>query len=155
MARADDLRSLRERVLAATGPDRELDAEIDAALFGGRASHTFTGQPTAELARRSYSPGTVFRHADPTFNGGVILLDETRLAAPVTGSLDAAVALCERIFPEGRGSVDFGDWSGARVVAYLWGVECPGCGLAATPALALVAACLSAKIAEMETGNGH
>lgn len=39
--------SLLSRVRAARGPDRELDARIDAALFGGRAARDFTGDDPA------------------------------------------------------------------------------------------------------------
>lgn len=93
------LTALRDRVAAATGPDRELDAEIDAALFGGRASHTFTeGTPAANL-RRSYDLGTVFDHSDPLTNGGHVLSKQTRHSTKITASIDAALALVERELP--------------------------------------------------------
>lgn len=39
-----DLSDIIARVEKASGPDRVLDAEIDAAMNGGRASHTFTDE---------------------------------------------------------------------------------------------------------------
>jgi len=78
-----DLSPLIERLSAATGPDRELDAEISAHLHGGIPSHQ------AEQAwKRSYSAGYVHR-AVP--GGGFH-------APHYTGSIDAAV----RLVPEGE-----------------------------------------------------
>lgn len=94
---SNDLEQLARRVEEATGPDRELDAEIEAALHGGRASHTFTDDDAASRLRRSYSAGTVFDHADPMTNGGNVLNSMVRRVPDVTGSIDAAMALV----PEG------------------------------------------------------
>jgi hypothetical protein len=49
------LQDLITRLEAATGPDRELDADIHAAVFGGIPAHR---APKSWM--RSYSPGFVF-----------------------------------------------------------------------------------------------
>ena len=103
-----DLAGLIERVEKLTGPDREVDAEIDAALLGGRASHTFTEDCGGAKLRKSYGPGTVFLNPDPNDNGGHVLISHHRKAAVYTASLDAAIALVERCLPGWSGDVDIG-----------------------------------------------
>ena len=95
-----ELERLRQRVREAEGPDREIDAEIEAALFGGRASHTFTEDSDGARLRKSYGPGAVFDHIDPETNGGHVLLGMTREASPFTTSVDASLALVEKMLPE-------------------------------------------------------
>ena len=95
----EELERLRQRVREAEGPDREIDAEIEAALFGGRASHTFTEDSDGARLRKSYGPGAVFDHIDPETNGGHVLLGMTREASPFTTSVDASLALVEKVLP--------------------------------------------------------
>src|SRR5262245_26856012 len=71
------LPALIERLSAASGPDRELDGEIEAHLHGGTPSHR-----AEEAWLRSYSPGYV--------HGGSA---NGRHAPHYTGSIDAAHAL--------------------------------------------------------------
>lgn len=91
--------SLLSRVRAASGPDRELDARIDAALFGGRAARDFTGEDPASRLRFSYAAHVVFDHVDPMTNGGHVLSSMVRFTPPITASIDASVALVERVLP--------------------------------------------------------
>ena len=89
--------TLLEKLEAATEGNRELDAEIHAHFLGGRPSHDFTeGTPAANL-RKSYDKGTVFDHTDPETNAGNVLTSMTAKSEPVTTSIDAALALVERV----------------------------------------------------------
>jgi hypothetical protein len=100
---------LIERLQTLTGPSREIDAEIEALFFGGRASHTFTDDNSACRLRRSYGAGSVFQHEDPWFNGGNILSQHHRKSAEVTGSIDAAVAMAKRVLPGWSVTIDISD----------------------------------------------
>lgn len=124
MTRAEELRSLRERVLAATEPDRALDAAIINAV----------------------APSIDYQSNTDGF---------------VTGSLDAAVALCERLDPSRptQGPIQ----SRSPWVGYLKaGIAMMGSegarlrrdfGPSDLPRF-VVAACLTTLI-ERETGDGH
>lgn len=83
---------------AETG-SRELDALVDALLFGGRSSKTFTNKTPGGSLRRSYSAGTVFLNENPEHNGGNVCTGYHRKAPTYTTSLDAALALAERVLP--------------------------------------------------------
>lgn len=123
------LEALLVRVLAGTGPDRELDAEIAVALFGGEiiwktARYTMDAYPARRIQNSAYVGGYQ--------NAGVLAYTE---------SLDAALTLV----PEG--------WTWARFHSGVF--ECAMLddrralferGAAATPARALIAACLKAII---------
>ena len=85
-----DIAALRERVEQATGPDQYLDAEIDAALFGGIAAHLCQSR-----TRRSYGAGYVHANDDEHK-----FVRDGRNVAKVTASIDAAVAFCERALPD-------------------------------------------------------
>lgn len=157
-----DLSQLIERVENLTGPDREIDAEIDAALFGGRAAHTFSEDCGGARLRKSYGAGTVFLNGDPNDNGGHVLTRHHRMADGYTASLDAAIALTERVLPGAKISLFIGhltsakDGSGSRAqVVRGKGPKCPHTGIrwprtvgecfhAATPAIALLLATLRA-----------
>lgn len=81
--RADQLSALLARVEAAEGPDRELDARIEAATSPWPEDNTLTfisGSPTFRVHR-----------------GSAVALDNAR--GEYTASLDAALALCERVLP--------------------------------------------------------
>jgi hypothetical protein len=149
--RADDLRALRDRVLAATGPDESIDAEIVAVLHDATVKRSPQTDDFGPRDRWQF-----WSRDGKHFLGGTRKFPVSH----VTGSLDAAVALCERVLPDW--SVDFlqdhrkrgGDcWT-----ANVRNDRPPGTpprrfGHGKTPALALVAACLSAKIAEMESDD--
>ena len=127
---ASELSALRERVGTATGPDRRLDAEIEAALLGGFPSHL-----CHDGTRRAYSAGRIHNDDD-----GSHLTKGGRMAAPLTASIDAAVALVERKWPGVGWSLvlDNGLLPQARIF-----LETYSCAAAATPALALIAALLA------------
>jgi hypothetical protein len=127
------LEALLARVLEGTGPDRELDAEIAVALFGGEiiwktARYTMDAYPARRIQNSAYVGGYQ--------NAGVLAYTE---------SLDATITLV----PEG--------WSWYSTMRhYLAPVGAAG-GVwqvgqqratftadAATPARALIAACLKA-----------
>lgn len=121
MTNPTTLLALAERCEQAAGPDRELDAEIAVALFGGEiiwktANWTMDSYPARRVQNSDYIGG--YQNA----------------AIPVyTESLDAAVTLV----PEGCGWMVMGNASKVGV----W----PSHG--ATPALALCAAALRARAA--------
>jgi hypothetical protein len=132
-----------------TGPSREVDAEIDALLFGGRPSHDFTEECGSARLRKSYGAGTVFLNADPNDNGGHVLLRHYRTAGNYTASLDAATALVKRVLPEWEWSVGsrYDDirepWGKVRYEPLKSVME-----FGATPAIALLIALLRAKEAK-------
>ena len=123
------LEALLARVLEGTGPDRELDAEIAVALFGGEiiwktARYTMDAYPARRIQNSAYVGGYQ--------NAGVLAYTE---------SLDAALTLV----PDG--------WTWARFHSGVF--ECAMLddrralferGDAATPARALIAACLKARM---------
>lgn len=132
------LEALLARVLAGTGPDRELDGEIAVALFGGEiiwktARYTMDAYPVRQIQNSAYVGGYQ--------NAGVLAYTE---------SLDAALTLV----PEDR------DWhvQSNRSVGACWASVSPakhdlklrewGSGMmkAATPASALIAACIKARM---------
>lgn len=82
-----DLAALAERLEKATGPDRELDADISVVLLGGEIQWKqtrFTGEsyPARKYASRDHVGGFAV--------GPVELL---------TASIDAALALVEKVLP--------------------------------------------------------
>jgi len=91
--------NLLDRMKELKGPSREMDGEIDAILFGGRAAHTFTEDNGGARLRKSYDPGTVFLNLDPNHNGGHVLCSHHRKAPAYTASIDAAIALVEKMLP--------------------------------------------------------
>lgn len=82
------LLDLQSRVRAATGPDREIDAEIHAAAFGGAPAYR-----CSDSTRRSYGPGTVHEHD----NGGFV--KNAHVTSAYSSSIDAALELVERVLP--------------------------------------------------------
>lgn len=155
MAAPDELRALRDRVLAATGTDRELDVDVCLALgidptHGGEASgfigvdtvYRFTsGMPLSEAAAKYPDWKT---HAAISYR-----------VPEITGSLDAAVALCERVLPGWPWSAYGGGGADPdKPSVNVWPREQPFPAAldvseeAATLALAFLAATLSALIAQ-------
>lgn len=83
----EKLLNLAERCEKATGPDRELDADLDVALFGGvtvwkQANYTMESYPASRRESKHHVGGFVNNHV-PLY----------------TASLDAAIALVERMKP--------------------------------------------------------
>lgn len=135
------LDALIARAKAAAGPDPALEGRIFAALFGGVAS-----KDCPDRTRSSYSGQAYFTNIDRPY----VLIEDTRHAEPVTASLDAALALVERVLPDCwpgfQKNAHVGD--GSRWSAW---IERPGAhrdedveASARTPALALVLATLHA-----------
>lgn len=87
-----DLAQLIERVEKLTGPDREVDALIAALLEPHRFDAPgFTSKRPIPAFRYDPSEGAI------RFDGGGIM--DVRFFPPVTASLDAAIALTERVLP--------------------------------------------------------
>ena len=77
------LLELAAKVEGLSGPCRETDAEIHAALINGQASHLFIDETPAHRLRRSYGIGTVFHNADAYVNGGNIVGKATTCAPAI------------------------------------------------------------------------
>jgi hypothetical protein len=142
-----DLRALRERVAGLQGPDRGVDGLIARDLLGWLPYFDLDGDRLLDwhqAAGHWHLPG------DPC--DGRHSVDDERNPDPdeFTASIDAAVALIERVLPGCVGDVDFGhahaDQPGARLFVPSeignHAAEAP------TPALALLLALLDAKISE-------
>ena len=113
-----NLSDLIARVRSATGPDRELDAEIMFDLFAVPVGKKEDGGPTGYLCSEdnlSWSFGIRFPGRDRAWfqgarnrtdgetlvierDGANVLMNALRIPK-LTASLDAAVALCERVLP--------------------------------------------------------
>lgn len=148
-SRADELRALRERVRAATGPDRELDAAICAAL-------RYVGARERDVL-------WVARWTGPIEGRGerVVLLGATgecawAKAPLLTASIDAALALAERALPKARLDrlsdrrrlTAAGDWH----CRFTGAITDDANGFGLTAALAILDALLTALIAQAEGG---
>ena len=136
------LEALLARVLKGTGPDRKLDAEIEACLTG-RVTHprnpgwTFEPQDVEwKLARLANSP---------------FISQASRPAPPYTASLDAALTL----LPEGywwqiaNGNRRHYDLQAGAELFFAGGPNRGDMAFsadAATPARALIAACIKARM---------
>ena len=130
------LEALIARVLEGTEPDQELDAEIAVALFGGEiiwktARYTMDAYPARRIQNSAYVGGYQ--------NAGVLAYTE---------SLDAALTLV----PEGWSwHVALRKWpTPTRATGSVWSESLDGSKLfyvdAATPARALIAACIKARM---------
>lgn len=144
MSEREKLQVLLERVKAASGPDREMDAAVWLALEPG-------------VTRKQWS----YIH---TASGQECRMDETRDATgrlivvpSFTASIDAALALVERVLPGWFGKVSF---NGRGSFCWLWepGVlddDDDGKPIyGKTPALAILAALLTALAASKENTDG-
>lgn len=116
-----DLSDLISRVRSATGPDRELDAEIMFDLFATPVGRKYDGGPMGYLwpeDNPSWSFGIRFPGKDRTWfkdvrkridgetlvierDGANVLMNALRIPK-LTASLDAAIELCERVLPNAR-----------------------------------------------------
>lgn len=126
------LEALLERVEKATGPDRELDAMA----FQGFDPH--------------FPEGAMQMHAGFIDPANFATGPYTSVKAPAyTASIDAALALVERVLPEH-------DWilqhtNGGLTIACQLGPNKDRLGWGETPALAILAALLTALIAQEAT----
>ena len=133
-----DLSALIARLEAAEVGSRELDAHVEVAARAFEAAKT-------GLAREHWA---VWRAS----SSGIVGDGATQYAsAPVTTSLDAALALAERVLP-GWGFFLRKDKDGCNCGLLYPDAHfvTPGCGSSPTPALALVIAILRAKQGEGE-----
>lgn len=135
-----DLPSLLSRLEASEGADRELDAELAVA---------FSGDPEAWVVNPS--PHSIFSAAPGWWRDGS---DKSHDAPAYTTSVDAALALVERVLP-GREWIVEGGGGGSSTAVLLAPFEDEGSGEAhtgrlKTPALALLAALLKALITKGE-----
>ncbi len=126
------LRSILARLEAATGPDRELDAEIAIALLD--APKLASGKKVRRTDLRASKEGYVHHKADLCYS-----------ANHYTASIDAAVALIERVLPGA-------EWSAARnsngeYFGWIVSDGMPHCDDHETPALVLCTALVKALIA--------
>lgn len=153
----DTLAALIARAETATGPDAELDANIMAALFLREDWHIGTMEEDED---GRWQPVKQPVWVDPETGRWV-----GTHALPYTASLDAALSLV----PEGWSWSAWGAdrFTGTRPGAVLadetykapeipWECDRPFIeGAAATPALALTAAALRARLAQMESDDGQ
>lgn len=140
-----DLTALLERVRAAKGPDRELDGIIEAAFATGVYGDVVPakGGMVVYMSPAPHAPGQ----------------GRFEIAEKYTASLDAVVALAEKVLPGWRihrmGEVGGHRLSGAKRGDWevqLWqrrrGASGTGIVTAATLVLALLAAVIAAKIGD-------
>lgn len=142
MADPATLRALLERVKSATGADREIDADLVRTLIPSIAN--FVGKSEVW----SYRGNGVW--AKPSL--GSSALDVVWNAPAYTGKADDALSLIRREFPDYNvdlriwGNKDLGDAHADIWHNFIASHRSPG----RTPALALLAALLEAKIQEAE-----
>lgn len=141
-----DLTALIARVERLEGPDREVDCLVDA-LVRLRGPFVIVGPPT-------YDPPRFFCNPNPEIDW--IGYDLLNVSPHVTASLDAVVALAERVLPGWRWGVMTAVGPESRRGPFMATLDCPessGFGMNArdahaTPALALLLALLRAVQAE-------
>lgn len=124
---------LIKKLEALTGPDRELDAELEAIFVGGRVHYNDPESKEAVIERPI--GGFWIRHITPY-----------RKIKRYTSSVDAAIALAERVLP-GWGFFLRSDKEGhncGMVYPDAFRVT-PGCGSAASAAISMCIAILKAK----------
>jgi hypothetical protein len=131
-----DLTSLRERVASLAGADREVDALVCAALRYSPYPEDDAIPPEAKW--QIVDTDTVEVRCDQPHGYWLIH------APPLTSSLDAVVALVEKVLP-GSGISVGRDRDGATYGSVRWGDGVDDVALcrAATPALALFSALLA------------
>lgn len=139
------LSSIIERVEAATGPDREIDAEVEALSCGWYPSHL-----CHDATRRSYSVG--YLHED---DDGSNLCKGGKHAPEYTASLDAVVQLVERELPDELWMISSKDPTlrpQATLTYRSADAQRVQTAHAKTPALALLLACLRALQSKVTNG---
>lgn len=139
-----DLAELLERVKAASGPDRETDVALWLAMTPGATYRTTRAKHTAT--------GREWDINESRVNGGALVEVPT-----FTASLDAALALVERVLPEDRivtaGAIVANGTSRGMASVTTVANRASHTANGATPALALLAATLSALIAQPASGD--
>lgn len=136
--RVGDLTALLARVEAADGPDRELDFQIHAAVFGRAINFQ-------DAAGYLFGEGRDEKFAT---------------CGQLTASLDAALALCGRVLPGWTRMVDenFGIGEATVWTGYVFTPKDALCaqyeGYSKTPSLALLAAMLKALMAQAASPSG-
>lgn len=135
-----DLTTLIAKLEAATGPDRELDVAISCAIDGRVLEKR--GNDRKEWL---YPQGKDGGRQDPGPYGYT-----TNMSPSFTASIDAAVALAERVLPGlDWGAYSFGeDGAQGKVWKHGWHDDTVIYGDHPSPAIALVIAILRAKQAE-------
>lgn len=164
-----DLTTLIAKLEAANGPSRELDAEIMFDMFASPVGQSgVDGGPIGYIRlddQPSWNLGIRFPGKDREWfsatrkqikgetliierDGAYVLMNSIRVEE-FTKSIDAAVALSERVLPGWSGSVQFGNFE-YQVTAYLGSDEDTKDTMAvhSSPAIAIVIAILLAKQAE-------
>lgn len=142
MADLTQLRALQERVRAATGPDRELDAEIMFDFFAAPVGKHKEGGPIGYIRlddQPSWNIGIRFPGKDRDWfaatrkqikgetlvierDGAHVLMNSIRIPE-YTASIDATMALTQRLLPGARINGSFGpDYSHAWLVRG-WGAR--------------------------------
>lgn len=142
MGDVEALKGLLARVRAAEGPDHDLDAEI---MMG-----------TGILTRTNLM--AQFAEADPIWE----YVDAERrtqgrhspMVGRVSGSIDAALSLTQRLLPDARIEIAVNEICGDQCFhsAFVWptGTDAGSAWACATPALALCSGLLTALIAQAE-----
>ena len=146
-----DLDALIERVEAATGPDREIDAVVWRVVLMPQLPfyREFDGRVMLDVRHGLGEGGPDWRHPSP--------YDQSRYPPNYTASLDAALTLMERKLP-GWMVVNLSEWENERMrargrwMAQLKPIGAQGdlrvvtayCQHAPSPALALISALLRA-----------
>ena len=140
-----DLAELLERVKAATGPDREIDVALWLAMTPGATYRT--------TRVRHDRTGREWDINEPRINGGAMVE-----VPEYTASLDAALALVERVLDTAFIDIEVAKrfvGGEAHGRAEICGPDADAYATAATPALALLAALLSALAAQNSVGNSQ
>lgn len=138
MTNATTLHELRARVLGATKGDREIDARIHHALFPDQRVLLDAGSIRPPRREPIYGALRDFPIDGWTDWDGIAITLE---AAPCTTSIDAAVALAERVLPGWRWRVHSEGYATVEEIGVAGHL---GEAYGATPALALTAAILAA-----------
>lgn len=141
-----DLKALLERVEAATGPDDDLDAEVWLAIVPGASRKNLLADWPDEEPLWEYHDA----ERNTLFRAGLV--------PSLTASIDAALALVERVLPGAYGSVRFGSAPLGAIIIWDERAETAAgnvmitsqsaTGEAATAPLAIVTALLNAKVSQ-------
>ena len=163
------MQTLLERVKTATGPDREIDAEVMFDLFAKPVGARDDGGPTGYLwpeDNPSWSFGVRFPGKDREWftaarqkvegetltiwrDDAWVLMNSLRIPQ-ITASLDAVLELVERVLPGWAWSVGNLRNGAQCYLMHRPGAALLGPGLAATPPLAVLSALLTALITQQQ-----